>query len=208
MPCAHKFQNELDLKRLDFEPDTLIVGTFNPAWPAENDAEWFYGRKTNNYFWDVLPRLYGKPSLINTSASEWKEFCRNKKIAFTDLIWAIDDAEPGNREHIKMLTTYADKTLEYRFEDLEFMNIVDILQRQPSIRNVYLTRGVTEAFWRHLWNPAMKYCKLRQLHERKLLTPNHEAADQLEAYNNQHPDNKIVLLEDYILMRWKQEWHF
>gem|GEM_PF-441429 len=208
MPCAHKFQRDLDLTRLDFEPDTLIVGTFNPAWPLGNDAEWFYGRKTNNFFWDVLPRLYGEPSLINAPASEWKAFCRDKKIAFTDLIWAIDDAEPDNREHIKMLTTYADKTIEYRFEDLEFVDIVKILQRRATIKHVYITRGVTDAFWRHLWNPVMKYCNVHQLHERKLLTPSDEAAYQHEVYNNEHPNDKVLLLEDYILMRWKQEWHF
>lgn len=44
MPCNHKFQEDLNLERLDFKPTTLIVGTFNPEWPDGNQAQWFYGR--------------------------------------------------------------------------------------------------------------------------------------------------------------------
>jgi hypothetical protein len=208
MPCDHKFLPELDLTKIDFEPTTLIVGTFIPAWPA-NNAEWFYGRTASSYFWDVLPRLYGAASLINTTPTEWKQFCRDKKIAITDLISSIDDAEPDNPEHNNILTGYSDKAIAYHFDDFSFVNIVQILKRQPTIRNVYLTRGITEAFWRHAWNPVMQYCNLNHLHERRLLHPSGEdAVYQQEAYNKQHPENQILLQEDYILMRWQEEWCF
>lgn len=206
MPCYHKFQHHLNLTRLDFEPNTLIVGTFNPAWPASNTAEWFYGRTASNYLWDVLPRLYGAQSLINATAAEWKQFCRDRKIAFTDLISCIDDAEPDNPAYARMLGGFSDDAIEHNFDDFSYVNIVQLLQRHPSIRNVYFTRGVTEAFWRHLWNPVMQYCNMHQIHERKLLTPSGNASYQHSAYNNQHPENKISLLEDYILMRWQGEW--
>jgi hypothetical protein len=208
MPCDHKFLEDLDLTKIDFEPDTLIVGTFNPAWPAVNTAEWFYGRTASNYFWDVLPRLYGEQSLINATPAEWKQFCDNKQIAITDLISSIDDADPGNPEHAKMLGGLSDDAIEYNFEDLNYVHIVQLLQHHPSIKNIYFTRGVTDAFWRHLWNPVMHYCNLHQLHERKLLTPTNSARYQYEAYNEQHPENQIPRLEDYILMKWQQEWHF
>jgi hypothetical protein len=208
MPCDHKFQTELDLTHLDYEPTTLIVGTFNPAWPAANDAEWFYGRKTNNYFWDVLPRLYGEESLMDATVTEWKQFCKDKQVAVTDLISCLDDADPASPEHRKMLATYADKTLQYCFEDYEFVDIVQILQRRPTIKNVYLTRGITDAFWRHLWNPAMKYCSLHHMHERRLLTPSGDASYQHEAYNRAHPNTQVPLLENYILMKWKEDWCF
>jgi len=66
MACNHKFKKYLKLEKLDFIPETLIVGTFNPAWPAGNYAEWFYGRTSNNYFWEVLPNLKksSNPSLV------------------------------------------------------------------------------------------------------------------------------------------------
>lgn len=39
MPCPHKFQEDLNLDKIDFKPETLIQGTFNPTWPEGNYAE-------------------------------------------------------------------------------------------------------------------------------------------------------------------------
>ena len=208
MSCNNKFQNELDLTLLDYEPETLIVGTFNPGPPIVNPAEWFYGRTASSCFWDILPRLYGEQSLIDATAADWKLFCRNKRIAITDLIGAIDDVDADNPEHIKALGGFADRAIEYNFDDFEFINIVQILQRRPTIRNVYLTRGITDAYWKHLWNPVMQYCNKNGIRERKLLPPSNGELYQHGAYNEQHPENRIALVEDYILMRWQQEWHF
>ena len=208
MPCDHKFKTYLELERIDFKPTSLIVGTFNPAWPAANTDEWFYGSTANNFFWDVLPRLYAEKSLINARPAAWKQFCQSKQIAITDIISSIDDAGNDNAEHIKILAGFADKAIVYNFDDFVFVNIVQVLQRHPSIKNVYFTRGITEAFWRHLWNPVMQYCSLNGLHERRLLTPSANALYQQGAYNNENPGNMIPLLEDYILMKWQQEWHF
>jgi hypothetical protein len=206
MACAHKFQDYLRLEGIDFEPVTLVVGTFIPSWPA-NDAEWFYGKRDSSCFWNVLPRLYGTPSLMDATPREWKQFCRENRIALTDLIGTIDDAEPGNREHIKMLTTYNDKAIMHNFDDFEFVNIAQLLRQYPTIKNVYLTRGITESFWRHLWNPVVQYCNANNLRERKLLTPSGDASYQHEAYNVDHPGDTIPMLEDYILMRWREDWH-
>ena len=209
MPCNHKFQSYLNLERLDFEPVTLIVGSFNPEWPAGNTAEWFYGRTADNYFWDVLPRLYGEQSLINATPTEWKQFCRDKQIALTDLISSIDDADQSNKEHNKMMGGFSDKAIQYNFDDFVYVDIVKLLQHHPTIKNVYITRGITEAFWRHLWNPIAYHCNVNKLHERKLLTPSGEdTVYQHSAHNHQHPDDVIPLLQDYILKRWQGEWHF
>ncbi|RYE26543.1 MAG: hypothetical protein EOP51_00305 [Sphingobacteriales bacterium] len=208
MPCDHKFKSQLDLSAIDYEPTTLIVGTFNPQWPTNNTAEWFYGRTVTNCFWDVLPRLYGEQSLIEAGPAEWQQFCRDKQISLTDLIRSVEDAEAGNTNHVKMLGGFSDEAIEYNFEDFDFVNIVSILKLHPSIKNVYTTRGVTDAFWRHVWNPVAHYCSVNHLHERKLLNPSKEAAYQHEVYNRDHPDHTIERLEDFILMRWQQEWHF
>ncbi len=187
---------------------TLIVGTFNPEWPANNTAEWFYGRTADSCFWDVLPRLYAEASLIGAGANDWQQFCKHKQIAFTDLISCIEDAEPDNADHVKMLGGFSDKAIEHNFDDFSYVNIVQLLQRHSSIKNVYLTRGVTDAFWRHLWNPVAHYCSVNGMHERKLLAPSQEAAYHHGAYNKQYPESPIEKLEDYILLRWRQEWHF
>ena len=207
MSCNHKFNSYLNLDRLDFEPTTLVVGTFNPEWPENNTAEWFYGRTASNYFWDILPRLYGEQSLLDATPVEWKRFCCDKRIAIADLIGSIDDADPGNPEHHKILGGFSDKAIEHNFDDFNYVNIVQLLRQHPTIKNVYFTRGVTEPFWRHLWNPVAHYCNHHNIHERKLLTPTGDAIYQYEAHNAQNPGNKIPRLEDYLLMRWRQEWH-
>lgn len=207
MPCNHKFQSELDLGSIDYPPVTLIVGTFIPPLPVGEPVEWFYGKLSNNHFWNVLPRLYGEASLMTAIPNEWKQFCRDKQIAFTDLISSIDDADPSSPADIKILAGFSDKAVEYNYEDFTFINIVQILQRNPSIKNVYITRGITDAFWRHLWNPVMQYCNRNGLHERRLVSPSDTSVHQHGAYNDQNPENQISLLEDYILMRWRQEWH-
>ncbi len=208
MPCNHKFLSHLNLERINYEPTTLIVGSFNPVWPDSNTAGWFYGRTLESCFWDVLPRLYGEPSLIKAGPEAWQEFCRDKKIALTDLISTIEDADENSKKHQSILGGFSDKAIMYNFEDFAFTNIIKILQNHPSIQNVYITRGITEAFWRHLWNPAARYCNLNHLHERKLLMPSDDSAYHHEAHNEKNPGDVIHRLEDYILRRWKGEWHF
>ena len=208
MACRHKFYPELNLDGLGYEPETLIVGTFNPEWPANNTADWFYGRTEDSFFWDVLPGVYDAPSLMDAAREDRMQFCARHKIALTDLISEIEDAEPANRNHVKMLGGFSDKAIVHNFDDFEFTNIAAILQRHPAIKNVYLTRGITEAFWRHLWSPVMRHCNTHSLHERILVTPDESARYQFEAYNMQHPESVKDTLSDYVLMRWKEVWHF
>jgi len=209
MTCNHKFIEYLNLENLDFEPTTLIVGTFNPEWPAGNQAEWFYGRthnlhgQVNNNFWDVLPRLYGEESLINGTPEEWKAFCKRNKIALTDLITSIDDADEQNPIHQNKLGGYADNVIANDFNEYTFTDIVGLLQNHPTIENVYLTRG-TGPFWNNLWNPINNYCNVNNKHCRKLLTPSKNARFSMFAHNRQNPNNQFTMdnLNDFILMKW------
>ncbi len=207
MPCDHKFKSYLNLGRIDFEPKTLIVGTFNPEWPVNNPAEWFHGRTANNYFWDVLPRLYGEQSLINATPAEWKLFCHNNQIAITDLISSIDDADPNNREHVKALAVYADNAIIHNFEDFAYVNVVKLLQLHPTIENVYLTREITETYWRHLWNPVAYYCSQNNIHERKLKSPTVSPRFKPGVLNKKYNDGLIIRMKDDLLSRWQPEWH-
>lgn len=214
MACPHKFQDYITLERLDFEPTTLIVGTFNPSWPAGNPAQWFYGRthdghgNQNNNFWDVLPRLYGEESLINSTHQDWKAFCRRHKIAITDLISCINDANEANPDHEDLLKSYSDKAIADKFEQQVYVNIAQLLQQHPTIQRVYLTRGTGETFWRRLWRPVKQYATENGKRERTLLTPSGFAFYQHRRYNNQNPNHQIPHLQDFIVMKWQQQWHF
>lgn len=214
MPCNHKFQSDLNLEGLDFEPTTLLVGTFNPEWPNDNTAEWFYGRITGgvqdhnsgNHFWAVLPRLYGEESLKSIGSIQlWRSFCKRHKIAITDLISCIEDAEKGDSQHLNHLRGYSDKAIASQFKDYIYTNIILLLQQKPSIKNIYLTRGIGEAFWKKLWRPIETYCD-GMIRCRTLITPSDYAFYQQGKYNKLYPEQPLNL-EDFILMRWKTQWH-
>ena len=118
MACQHKFYSYLQLQRLtDFEPEIIIIGTFNPELPKDNYSEWFYGRTDNNYFWDLLPKMFGDEGLRNRAHTDWKKYCKRKKIALTDLLSGINDADFTNEAHIKVLSKYTDSDLATRFKD-------------------------------------------------------------------------------------------
>jgi G:T/U-mismatch repair DNA glycosylase len=205
MPCDHKFIDFLTLDKLDFKPKILIVGTFNPLIEG-NDANWFYGRKENN-FWDVLPRIHGEPSLKNASPKEWKRFCKRNLIAITDLISCIDDADLNNPDHVSLLKTYSDKSIAVKFKEHKTVKIEDLLDIYKSIQSVYLTRGTSDKFWKSLWEPVEEFIKDTGRYESKLMTPSNYAFFQQAKYNRENPKNSLGLSE-YILMRWEKNWNF
>ena len=205
MPCNHKFIEDLNLENSDFQPTTLIVGTFNPAWQENNQADWFYGRTQNNYFWDVLPGLYGERSHLNANPAEWRKFCSRHKIALTDLVSRIEDA--NSPEHDQEMGGYSDSIIAENFNQHIFVDIVSLLKNYPSIKKVYFTRGAAPTFWARLWRPVRSYCTRYELHEDTLLTPSGYAFYQHGKYNNANPQQPISNLADFILRSWQQRWH-
>jgi hypothetical protein len=212
MACPHKFQADLNLSWIDFEPTTLIIGTFNPSWPAGNNATWFYGRthdeygNQNNNFWDVLPRLYGEPSLINSNTIQWKDFCRRNQIAITDIIASIEDADPRDLNHVGLLRSFSDDNIANQFYDFDLVNLVRILRNHPTITNVYVTRNITQAFWKHKLSAVKNYCLANGISIQSIITPSGYAYLQQGRHNAQYP-NDILNLPDFILMRWEEVWH-
>ncbi|MCH7400070.1 hypothetical protein MM236_18895 [Belliella sp. DSM 107340] len=205
MACHHKFKEYLTLDKLDFEPNTLIVGTFNPDIEG-NAAEWFYGRAENN-FWDVLPRLYGAESMRHANPIEWKAFCSSNKIAITDLIQRIDDADLNNKTHLAKLKTYSDKSIATSFQDHSYVDLVKLLKNRPTIKHIYLTRGIGETFWRRAWRPVQNYARENNLLVQNLITPSGYAFYQQGRYNKLNSMNPLSL-EDFIYRDWRSKWHF
>jgi len=222
MPCLHKFHEYLNIskgylnsnsKELDFNPVTLIVGTFNPSWPEGNEANWFYGRIKNNYFWDVLPRLYNHPmSLRNNNLnnhSDWKKFCFDKKIVITDLISEITDADENNVEHQEILKTYLDSSIADYFINFSFTSIVEILEKHPSIKNIYFTRKEGIELFDEEWTKVERYVQEntdRNFHIKRLLTPSASARFQIKQYKKDNPQDPSPL-RNFIYSSWLEKWH-
>jgi hypothetical protein len=206
MACKHKFIEYLTLERLDFEPTTLIVGTFNPEWPEDNYAEWFYGRTSNNYFWNVLPRMYSPDlNLRQAGPDAWKKFCSEHKVAITDLITSIQDADKDNPIHQEIIGRFSDKDIVKTFHDIEETNIVGLLKRNTTIKQVYLTRQPGFSFYDSLWNPIKDYCTSAGIYSANLLTPSASARFQVKAYKIENPDDPSPL-RNFIYHSWKKQW--
>lgn len=205
MPCNHKFLKDLDLGPLTFDPEVLIVGTFNPEWPATNNAGWFYGRTQNNYFWDILPRLYNEESLLHAGSDEWKAFCGRHKIAITDIIACVNDADENNAEHGKLLAPYSDEKMVESFHDFRLTDITGIINKYPTIRAVYFTRGIGDSFWAAKWKPVCDAIEARGGTARTLLTPSRVAFYQQAHNRNLHLDMRIEL-KDHLLDEWRSNW--
>lgn len=207
MACLHKFHQYLNLEGLDFEPTTLIVGTFNPAWPDGNNAQWFYGRTQNNYFWDVLPRIYHPDiNLRNATPDEWKAFCSNNGIALTDMVSSIQDAHEAIDEHRQVLGNYLDTSIADYFGQFMFTEIVEILINNPTIENIYFTRQPGIPLFDELWNSVVQYGEENNKRVRSLLTPSASARFQIGPYKLANPDDPTPL-RNFIYQSWLQEWH-
>lgn len=205
MACNHKFLEYLNLGKIDFLPETLVVGTFNPSWPEKNYAEWFYGRTSNNYFWDVLPRMFNPSLNLKKHKPEvWKEFCGEYKIALTDLITSINDADPMNIEHNRLLDSYDDSHI-IQFSSFTFTDVVGILEKFPSIRRVVLTRKQGLKFFDKLWLPVQELCEERGFRAPMLLTPSKNARFQLADYKRRNPQDKEPL-RNFIYESWRSNW--
>jgi len=208
MPCPHKFQSYLNLDRLDFVPETLIVGTFNPAWPEGNYAEWFYGRTGNNYFWDVLPRMYESDLNLRKrefGPKDWKLFCRENRVAITDLIFSIEDADSESESHRKALKTYSDASISRQFQQITFTDILEILERFPGIKNVYLTTQAKIDLYNMRWSAVEEYGLKNGVRVSRLLTPSASARFQMGNYRQENPEDK-TLLRNFIYKNWLDIW--
>jgi hypothetical protein len=201
MACHHKFRSYLQLERLDdFIPETLIIGTFNPEWPDGNYAEWFYGRTNNNYFWDLLPRMYGDQGLRNGNQKDWKTYCRIRKVALTDLLASINDANIRNETHRLILSKYTDLDLAAKFTEQLSNPIVPLLEANQHIRSVYLTTTNNSKFWQRQWSPVMNYCLQHKIWCRRLLTPSKGARFSMTKGSG-------ITMPDFIFKDWNSKWN-
>jgi len=201
MPCQHKFLEDLNLDYCD-KVETLIVGTFNPQWAKKNSAEWFYGREKNN-FWYVLSKIYSVDDLSLADTNTRKKFCNENKIGITDLISCIKTAD--EKKHYGLISSFSDKKIEdnFQLDDLELVNIIGIIEQNPTIKNVYLTRSANSNLWKKIWEPIEEHCVNNSINCKQLLTPSNYAFFQF----NQNEKIKHGTLPNFIYARWKEVWH-
>ena len=108
---------------------TIILGTFNPDTPC-NPALFFYSRP-KNYFWRLLPEIFGHSSLLKAHPDEKKSFARAFKIGFMDLIEVVD--VPLGQECNYSDTFIDDKVVHWN-------DIILKLQNHHKVTRILFTR--------------------------------------------------------------------
>lgn len=199
MSCKHKFYNDLDLSYVDYNPELLLVGTFNPAWPKANYAQWFYGRTDANYFWDVLPRMFEGKSLLTENPSEWKAFCKRNKIAITDLIKEVTCFNPLQTEDKAILATYGDAQLLKYQEHFKYNSIAALKIKYPSIKHILFTRKL-DSNWKTVWAS----CGINDRTEiNELFTPSRYSSYATSKWRKEQGYDKPMSIPDFIIGNWK-----
>ncbi len=206
MPCRHKFIENLSCANVNYQPEILIIGTFNPEWPADNYANWFYGRTNNNYFWETLPRMFNEGSLRNLNHVDWKKFCSLKKIVITDLISSINDANEENPIHFEIISKFKDTEFAENFNDFEMTNILGILENNPTIKKVFFTRNPGVELFDNQIEIIHDFCNNNNIYFSHLMTPSKNARFQMRGWNPQMPDLDRNL-SNFIYENWLDKWN-
>ena len=158
MQIRHKFLKDrpLTCKR------TLIIGTFNPDVEC-NKAEFFYGR-AKNFFWVLLPAMFGETSLKDNTAGQ-KEFLHRHDIELTDLMLEVEMDE-------KDICNYGDDKLQNVIK-YNTDNILECLKKGKT-KEVYFTRKSFDKSVAGIRDEIMKikeYCDKNNIKFRYLSTP-------------------------------------
>ncbi len=177
--CLHKSSRYLKLDYVNWEVNTLFIGTFSPGCCANNYAEWFYGRTSRNMFWDTLGFYYENNPMLgkNGNTAEWMAFCKRNKLAVTDLIRAINGINPEDQSIADSLCkNFSDYKLEPFIQNgmAESNQVEQLILNSPKLqklRCVYLTRATSQSPWNILWNPVANACAQRGINATGLLTP-------------------------------------
>ncbi|MBK6331074.1 MAG: hypothetical protein IPF62_11370 [Bacteroidetes bacterium] len=189
MACTHKFFGHLFHKSGNYglfpnwKYKTLIIGTFNPenAWMATNSALYFYGRP-RNYFWKVLPCFtvsnpIPDPAINRLNINAQRDFLISNKVALTDLLINILDADITRADHRQWIKSFKDADLQ-RFSKFEWNTDHIIKQIQDEqVTHVYFTRlgtpnaNVAINSFENQMRIIEKYCNSKEIINKRLYTP-------------------------------------
>ncbi len=173
MSCEHRFLDQLNP---NWDIEHLFIGTFNPSWNYNNaeQADYFYGR-SRNYFWMLLPRIFGGENLKNETIGTKIEYLKNNNIGVTDIITSVINANENNEIDRNNLTVnFNDNVLNNYILEFNTNKIINLIDNNiNSIRGVYLTRSTLNGINQiaHNWNEIVEYCHLNNIHSERLLTP-------------------------------------
>jgi hypothetical protein len=203
--CTHKFIHDLQLEYVNWEVNTLFIGTFNPGCCDEedNEATWFYGRTQNNMFWDTLGYIYENNPLLGQQGNPevWLAFCKRNKLAVTDLISEINNVNLNGQDYEDLCNGFSDARLEPYILNgqaisTEIENLINNSRKLKNLKCVYFTRRTTNGTWNILWNPIHQICNQKGVHLARLTTPGGNGRFQFNSNFLRTPENLAILWAD------------
>ncbi|WOD44186.1 hypothetical protein [Hwangdonia lutea] len=175
-----------------YKPEILFIGTFNPLTNDEaNPADFFYGR---NWFWPILFNIFKHnkiaviekqrkfyPPDFNPTLKEVFGFMKKHKLSFADLIMEILPEKninciAGNNifyenEHYDLIKDNHLAKLNRKGEvSWSTKHLIDYINYNPQIKQVYFTRKSTSPFSEELYG-LEKVLSERHVKVKQLFTP-------------------------------------
>jgi len=71
------------------DPQTLVLGSFNPYESTTNSVDYYYGR-TKNHFWETIAIIIGEDEKYFFENIDRKREIMNKRFCCPDVIESID----------------------------------------------------------------------------------------------------------------------
>jgi G:T/U-mismatch repair DNA glycosylase len=166
----HKHLNYVN--RNDIE--VLFLGTFNPDTIC-NRSTFFYGRP-RNFFWQLLPIAFGKPTLKDKHDNEKQDFLHENKIGIIDIIASVTGAKEED------LWDYDDAVLDATSPEWndEIFNLID---SSRNLKTIFLTRKTFQGIpnIKKRFSDIEKYACNKGIHVEVLETPSRFTNDAKQA---------------------------
>jgi hypothetical protein len=195
MSIIHKFQehdfgngfqtHNSILDSTPYEPEVLILGTFNPNTQGNHNlANFFYGR--DNYLFPMLHGIFNLQTIYNQSPPYeniiWP-ICNKLKLSFADLITSIFPEENiqlisgtndviYNEKRYNLLKDNHLIELDNLHNQIVWndINIINYINNKPSLKYVYLTQKSSNKFLEK-YNNIVESTSRENLSFRRLYTP-------------------------------------
>ncbi|MEB2780663.1 hypothetical protein U3A58_09670 [Algoriphagus sp. C2-6-M1] len=109
------------------------------------------------------------------------------------MIYSIEEADSQNPAHREALKSYSDASICRDFSEITFTDIEEIIQRFPTIKQVYLSTQATIEVFNTRWIEIENFGLENGVEVKWLLTPSASARFQMGTYKSDNPLDKTPL---------------
>ncbi len=129
-------ENDWYRKELVQNAKTLILGSFNPYNPREDNADYYYGRGTN-YFWKAIAEINQlNPNFFFNNLDRKIEYMTLYRFCFLDVINSVEISSDDNNDLI--INSFINRKIYKEFSDqVLFTTNTSFENTRITVRRVY-----------------------------------------------------------------------